>query len=201
MSKYDAAIVGLGNPGAEYDGTRHNLGYAVVDALTSLLPTERVRNRYHALVTPAQVEHLTVALVKPLTYMNRSGDAVRALCLDTFLEPSRIWIVCDDFQLPLGTLRMRPRGSDGGHKGIKSVIAALGTEEFPRLRLGIGRNADGRDDKEFVLSRFHPEEQETVRRMVERAAEALRFALVHPVELAMSRFNGPLPVPSPNTKG
>lgn len=192
MPSYDAAILGLGNPGSEYVGTRHNLGYEVVDELARRHASAGARNLYHAFVIPAKIENLWIALVKPLTYMNRSGEAARALRTDTCLDPFRIWAVCDDFQLPLGTLRMRPRGSDGGHNGLKSLIAELGTEEFPRLRLGIGRNKKEHNDKDFVLSRFYPEESETVRRMIERAADALTFALTHPIEMAMSRFNGPV---------
>lgn len=190
MPRYDAAIVGLGNPGAEYAGTRHNIGYEVVDELARRHGSSVRRNRYHAILIPVRIESLAVALVKPLTYMNRSGDAVRALRADAYLDPKRIWIVCDDFQLPFGALRIRPRGSDGGHNGIKSVIASLGTSEFPRLRLGIGRETNDRDDKDFVLSRFRPDENATVRLMVERASDALPFALTQSVELAMSRFNG-----------
>jgi PTH1 family peptidyl-tRNA hydrolase len=192
MSRYHAAILGLGNPGSEYAGTRHNLGYEVVDELARRHASGVTRNRYHALVIPAQLGTLSVALVKPLTYLNRSGETARALTADAFLDASKVWAVCDDFQLPFGTLRIRPRGSDGGHNGIKSLIAGLGTEEFPRIRLGIGRATGDRDDKDFVLSRFHPDEFDTVRRMVQRAADALLFALTQTVERAMSRFNGPV---------
>jgi PTH1 family peptidyl-tRNA hydrolase len=164
-------IVGLGNPGRKYDGTRHNIGYRVVDLLA-----QRAKARWRRRCFPPYEIALlsgarTLALCKPLTYMNHSGRAVRALCRSRGVEPEECLVMYDDVHLPLGRMRARRDGSAGGHNGVKSIIAVLGTEDFPRLRLGIGPEA-GDDRITHVLGRFRADEQECVNAVVEAAADA-----------------------------
>lgn len=190
MARIEIVVVGLGNPGREYQDTRHNIGFRVIDLLAKRHATGIPRSKHQSLIIPARVSERAAALVKPLTYMNRSGDAVKGVARESYLDADSVWVIYDDFNLDLGTLRLRPSGSDGGHNGMKSIIASLGSDVFPRIRLGIGRGHGASDDRDFVLSRFRPDERETVARLVERAADALERALTDGVELAMSQFNG-----------
>lgn len=184
-------IVGLGNPGPEYAATRHNLGFRVVEGWLKRFGCRREQMRWQALLFESPWEGGTVLLAKPLTYMNRSGEAVAPLVRSLRLDLERVWVVCDDFSLPLGRLRLRRRGSDGGHRGLRSVIQALGSQDFPRLRMGVGPVPWGMDPIEFVLSPFTPEEQPAVETMCQRAVEALACALQEGIEAAMNRYNAP----------
>ena len=132
-------IVGLGNPGAEYAQTRHNVGFMLVDKLASDLKVDVTKKKFNALMAECQIKGEKIILVKPQTYMNLSGDAVGPLARWYKINPSDIMVIYDDMDLPLGKLRIRPFGGTGGHNGMKSLIAALGTEKFPRMRIGIGR--------------------------------------------------------------
>jgi peptidyl-tRNA hydrolase, PTH1 family len=165
-------IVGLGNPGESYALTRHNVGFHVVDEVAGRLQMACGRHRFHGLVGEGAMSGERVVLVKPQTYMNDSGMSVREAVDWHKCSLLDLLVVCDDFQLPLGAVRMKPQGSAGGHNGMASIVAALGTEEFPRLRLGIG--VEGvRRDKEFVLSAFRAEELASVRDMIVKAADAV----------------------------
>ncbi len=185
-------IAGLGNPGAEYARTRHNAGYLAVEILADRWRAEwKVDGRFNARLT--RVEHGARALMlcQPLTYMNLSGEAVGKLKDYFKVATARLMVVVDDADLPLGEIRMRPKGSSGGHHGLESVEQHLGTDRYARLRVGIGRTAEGgREIKKYVLGRFGPEERETVRKVLERSADQVECWLAFGIEKAMSQFNG-----------
>jgi PTH1 family peptidyl-tRNA hydrolase len=181
-------VVGLGNPGRKYEATRHNLGYRVCDRLAEAFGASFDRDRFESLVAEAGVGGDKVLLVKPITFMNLSGRAVSAAAGFYKLPTERLLVVCDDFNLPLGQLRLRREGSHGGHNGLRDVIARLGTDAFPRLRMGIGPLA-GRDPVPFCLAPFPPAEREAAEEMVQRAADAVRTALDSGLDEAMNRFN------------
>ena len=183
------AIIGLGNPGEDYAGTRHNVGFWVVSLLARRYNLSLNRHRYHARYGEGSIRGVPVLLAQPMTYMNRSGEAVRALLHAYALTPQQMLIVYDDIALPLGTLRLRPRGSAGGHNGMRSIIDAIGTEEFPRLRIGIGAPPEGVDPADYVLSPFEESEKPLMRQMLEIAADACEAWLIEPIERVMSRFN------------
>jgi len=186
------AIVGLGNPGSEYEWTRHNVGFFVADALCDALRTEFEAGKGNYLLATADSGGTQVALVKPLTYMNNSGLAVADIIERYNVEPKDVLVVCDDFNLPLGKIRLRPKGSDGGHNGLYSIIYQLQTEEFPRLRCGIGRAGSTGpefDATSFVLSVFDRDEQPAVRKMVESARDVALCFLSEGVRVAMDQWN------------
>ena len=187
-------VVGLGNIGLEYVGTRHNLGFEVVSRVArelgaAQLPTRPNYESAVALVKETTPDSERLILALPTTLMNRSGLAVWELLDEVALPPSKILVVVDDINLPLGGLRFRSAGSDGGHNGLASIIERLETENIPRLRLGTGPPADNEDVTRFVLSRFSEKELETVERMVAKGAEAIIFAVTHRLEEAMSKYN------------
>jgi PTH1 family peptidyl-tRNA hydrolase len=176
-------VVGLGNPGKDYDGTRHNVGFAVAALLRDRLqakPLEQTRT-YAAWSTDELV------LLTPLTYMNLSGTALEEFGERHGLTPADVLVVVDDVYLPLGTVRIRARGSDGGHNGLASVAASLGTDDYARLRIGVGRGEQGLRD--HVLSGFAPEETETLKVALDAACEASLLWAREGVLKAMNRFN------------
>ncbi len=183
------AIIGLGNPGEQYAGTRHNVGFWVVSLLARRHNIPLNRHRYHARYGQGEIGGVPVLLVQPMTFMNRSGEAVRPLLKAYQLTPQQMLVVYDDIALPIGTLRLRPRGSSGGHNGMRSIIEAIGTEEFPRLRVGIGAPPEGVDPADYVLSPFDESEKPLMRQMLEIAANACECWLTDPIERVMSRFN------------
>src|SRR6478609_8857399 len=151
-------IVGLGNPGPKYAGTRHNVGYDVIDYLAAAPGCSTFRERFEALIAESKEGDETVLLVKPLTFMNLSGRAVRAV-LDFYKLPAeQLLVACDDFNLPLGKLRVRAKGSHGGQNGLRNIQDQLGTDAYARLRIGVGQPAEG-EAVDFVLSRFKPGER------------------------------------------
>ena len=181
-------IVGLGNPGGKYRGTRHNIGFAVVDELARRRSVEFDSSPVEALVAKVRgVE--PVLLAKPLTFMNASGEAVGALTRYFKVDPADLMVVVDEVQLPLGKLRARARGSAGGHNGLKSLIAHLG-EEFARLRVGVGRGEMRRDLADHVLARFDADEAAEVERMTTRAADASEMFITSGIEAVMNAYNG-----------
>ncbi|HLL74254.1 MAG TPA: aminoacyl-tRNA hydrolase [Pyrinomonadaceae bacterium] len=184
-------IVGLGNPGAEYEWTRHNLGFMLVDLLAREAGREVRRAECRALVGLAELEGRRIELVKPQTYMNLSGESVGCLLgKRRGLKPaSDLLVVCDDLALPFGTIRIRPRGSAGGHNGLKSIIAHLKTEEFGRLRIGIRPEHPLSDTRGFVLERFPQAARGEVEKVLERSAEALRAVLRDGIDKAMATYN------------
>jgi PTH1 family peptidyl-tRNA hydrolase len=180
-------VVGLGNPGPRYDGTRHNVGFACLDLLAERAGVRFADKRQHALIGEGSLAGARVVLAKPRTFMNSSGLAARYL-LDRFgVRAERMLVVYDDMDLPLGSLRVRAQGSSGGHNGLNSINAEVGTSAYPRVRIGIGRPARGAI--EHVLARFSREEQAVVDEALARAAEAVEVWLTEGIDAAMNRFN------------
>ena len=182
-------IVGLGNPGPEYAGTRHNAGFWCIDALAKKHGITLERRNRSAIVGEGEIDDLRVVLVKPRTFVNRSGAAINYLTARYAAPIEKLLIVCDDINLPPGKLRMRRKGSAGGHNGIKSVIEAAGSQEFPRLRIGVGRPPEGTGQIEHVIGPMDSQNREVVDEAVERAAEAIECLLTEGIDEAMSRFN------------
>jgi len=185
-------IVGLGNPGERYEWTRHNLGFMFVDALARQSDARVKRAECRALVGRVEVEGREVELAKPQTYMNLSGESVACLLRKRAgLKPQGdLLVVSDDIALPFGSIRLRPRGSSGGQKGLKNIISALGTDEFPRLRIGIRPEHPVSDTSAFVLERFPPSQRAEVEKVLERCVEALRAVLRDGIDKAMALYNG-----------
>jgi PTH1 family peptidyl-tRNA hydrolase len=183
------AIVGLGNPGANYRGTRHNIGFAVVDELARRAAAGFESAPAEALMARWRRPDEAVLLVKPLTFMNLSGQAVGELARYFKIDLAGLLIVVDEVQLPLGRLRARARGSAGGHNGLKSIIEHLG-DEFSRLRVGVGRGDERRDLADHVLSRFDKDEADDVERMTTRAADAAEMFITSGIGAVMNAFNG-----------
>ncbi len=169
-------VVGLGNPGAEYRGTRHNVGFEVVERLAKIAGVKLDRGRQRAMVAQATLGGHGVLLVKPLTYMNLSGQAVAPLAKQAGIKPERVLVIADDLDLPLGKLRYRAEGSAGGHNGHKSLIQSLGTQAYPRIKIGIGR---GEETIDHVLSTFTQNERPTVDSAVETTAQAVMDLINH----------------------
>ena len=182
-------IVGLGNPGPEYAGTRHNAGFWCIDALAKKHGITLERRNRSAIVGEGEIEDLRVILVKPRTFVNRSGAAINYLTARYAAPIDKLLIVCDDINLPPGKLRMRRKGSAGGHNGIKSVIEAAGSQGFLRLRIGVGRPPEGTGQIEHVIGPMDSQDREVVDEAVERAAEAIKCLLTEGIDEAMSRFN------------
>ncbi len=182
-------IVGLGNPGPEYQSTPHNLGFLTIDRLASESGIRVTRPEENSLVGRGEVTGLPVVLAKPLSFMNLSGGPVRALLSRYEVEPGGTLIIFDDLALPWDTLRLRLQGSAGGHKGVASVIDKLGTNEFPRLRLGIDPGRPYGDGADFVLRPFGREQREQLDEFLDRAAEAVRLYLSDGAAKAMTEIN------------
>lgn len=183
-------VIGLGNPGREYDHTRHNVGFEVLDELVRR--TEATLRRswtVPAWTGKVEIEGEGVLLVKPRTFMNRSGQAIAAMMRKRGLKPADVIVVLDDLELPCGRIRIRKQGGAGGHKGLQSVIQALGADDFVRVRVGIGPRPAGEELVEHVLARFTAEERREVEKAVEVAADAVTAVVQDGVEKAMNRFN------------
>jgi peptidyl-tRNA hydrolase, PTH1 family len=182
------AVVGLGNPGDDYRGTRHNVGFEVVDELVRRWKAKL--KKWKSLADIAVVKDRDVVLVEPKTYMNLSGQAVTAVMAFYKIRPADVLVVVDEAQLPLGKLRIRPSGSAGGHNGLKSVIEHVGVD-FARLRIGVDRGHPDWDLSDRVLSKFPPLERPIVEVAIARAADAVETFLQEGVQIAMNRFNAP----------
>jgi PTH1 family peptidyl-tRNA hydrolase len=213
---YSRVVLGIGNPGPEYDGTRHNAGFLALDRFAERVGVEfrRLERRApdgrklfggrvkaHVALWGGDGDQGPVLLVKPLTYVNLSGDVAGPLCRLHDLAPESLFVVVDDLNLPLGRIRVRPSGSSGGHNGLKSIESSLCSDGYPRLRLGIGRPIDldqgvsassgSEDPVDYVLARFQPDEREVLRSVVERCADALReWCGGASIETLMGRHNG-----------
>jgi len=181
--------IGLGNPGSSYTFTRHNLGFRVIETLSHRLAITLRAIQGPCLCGDGQLDDLSVGLACPTTYMNESGRAVDFLRTHLSLALSDLLVVCDDVNLPLGKIRLRRGGSDGGHRGLASVISQLASEDFPRLRMGIGAPPETGDLIDYVLEEFEPTEQTLVDTMIEQAADAAVFFFRKGIETAMNRFN------------
>jgi peptidyl-tRNA hydrolase, PTH1 family len=182
-------LVGLGNPGPQYRDTRHNVGFLVIDELARRWQVDSWREAFKALTAKTLHGDESTVLAKPVTFMNLSGEAVAGIAGFYKIDPADVLIIADDAALPLGRLRARRGGSDGGHNGFKSVSQHLGTQAFPRLRIGVGRGDDRRDLADHVLGRFQPDEREAVAAAVLRAADAAEAFVVDGIERVMNAFN------------
>ncbi|GIW70982.1 MAG: peptidyl-tRNA hydrolase [Planctomycetota bacterium] len=186
-------VVGLGNPGRRYARTRHNVGFRVLERLAERWGVALARRRFEGLYAVAATPQGQVVLLAPQTYMNESGRAVAAYARYYKVEPAQTLVVSDDIALPFGTLRLRAAGSAGGQKGLASVIAALGTEAFPRLRIGIGAPPPPMEAADYVLAPFAEEEERLLPEVIERAADCVQCWLAEGIDRAMSRFNAAPP--------
>jgi len=184
-------IVGLGNPGRSYEHTRHNLGFLVVDRVAESLEAPRWQEEGAVAVTAATVDETKVWLLKPLTYMNLSGPPVAGLARYYKIPNEKVLLVVDDVAIPFGRLRLRAEGTAGGHNGLKSVIAALGSTSFPRLRIGIGPVPPQMDMADFVLEKLSKSEMETLDSVLDRAVEAVRLWRTQGVAAAANAVNAP----------
>jgi PTH1 family peptidyl-tRNA hydrolase len=182
-------VAGLGNPGPEYKDTRHNIGWWVLDELASRTTAKFRKAGDVAQIANADISGHAILLVRPITYVNRSGDAVRSLMRRHSVPPERLIVVYDDLNLDTARIRIRKQGGPGGHNGMKSIIASLGTEEFIRIRIGIGRPVASGGQSDYVLGKMRPEEREQVREAVKRAADAVETIISDGVDEAMTRFN------------
>ena len=182
-------IVGLGNPGRRYEGTRHNVGFEIVDLVARRHGADWESGPRGAEALVARWRGGDAVLAKPLTFMNLSGAAVVALLQFYKVDLADLLVVVDDVNIPLGRLRARPEGSAGGHNGLKSLIASLGSQEFARLRVGVGRGDDRRDLADHVLARFDATERATVAETVDRSADAVELFVAEGIGQAMNRYN------------
>lgn len=183
-------VVGLGNPGSQYEATRHNVGFRAVDALAKEAGVKIDRAKFQALTAQATVGGVRVLLMKPQTYMNLSGVAVKQAADFYKVPPERVLVLFDDIDLDVGRLRIRRNGSAGGHNGIKSIISSLGSQEFPRIKIGVGAKPHPDYDlADWVLSRFTLAEQKLLAPAIEHAAEAVPVIFTQGIERASSRFN------------
>ncbi len=184
-------IVGLGNPGSQYDRTRHNVGFRAMDALAQELGVKINRSRFRALTATASIGGEKVLLMKPQTFMNASGLAVEPAAAFYKVPTDRILVIFDDISLPIGKIRIRADGSAGGHNGLKSLISALGKQDFPRIKVGVGAKPHPDYDlADWVLSKFSAKEEKDLAPAVENAVEAVGFYLKNGAEKTAAKFNG-----------
>ncbi len=182
-------IVGLGNPGSEYAKTRHNVGFMLIDALAEHLNVDLWKDKFNAKIAETRIGTQKVLLVKPQTYMNNSGEAVGPLMRWYKLTPEDIIVAHDDMDIPAGTIRIRKKGSSGGHNGIKSLIAHVGSENFAHVRLGIGRPLPGWTVVNHVLASFPPEDKEKVDEAIKYLIPAVECMVNESVDIAMNKYN------------
>jgi PTH1 family peptidyl-tRNA hydrolase len=183
-------IAGLGNPGRKYEGTRHNVGFDVVDELSRRWQIETIRRRFQSQIGDGRIQDERVVMLKPQTYMNLSGRAVREAMTFYKIDPTSLLVIIDDMALPLGRLRIRPKGSGGSHNGLNSVIDEINSEDFARLRIGIG-TVSGERAVSHVLGSFDEHERVTVDQAVVRAADAVECWVTSDMDTAMNRYNRP----------
>ena len=183
-------IVGLGNPGREYENTRHNIGFDVIDKLADQENIGVLEKKHKAIIGKGVIAGQKCILAKPQTFMNLSGESVRAAADFYKVEPENILVIYDDVSLEPGQLRIRGKGSAGGHNGIKNIIAHLGTQEFPRIKVGVGEKPGSMDLADYVLSRFSKGEQEMMDQAFREAAEAAAAVIGQGIDAAMNHFNG-----------
>jgi len=182
-------IAGLGNPGREYRDTRHNVGFMLLDRIAERLNTQFSRVEMKSLVTKSNYHGRRLVLAKPQTYMNLSGQPVASLLRFYKIDISNLLVVYDEVDLPLGVLRMRPAGGSAGHKGMESIIASLGTDEYPRMRIGIGRPPGKKAAANYVLQNFQKSEYELVLSTLDRGVDAVFCFIEENLEAAMNQFN------------
>ena len=183
-------IAGLGNPGREYENTRHNAGFASIDRLAEKNHISIDMKKFQALCGTGYIGGQKVLLLKPQTYMNLSGESLRAACDFFKIDPEQeLIVIYDDISLEPGQLRVRKKGSAGGHNGMKNIIAHLGTQDFPRIRVGVGEKPQGWDLADYVLGHFSKEEQQVMQESFDRAADAAAALLSEEVQQVMNEYN------------
>lgn len=182
-------VVGLGNPGKEYERTRHNIGFMVVRELSRILSIHQSSNKYHSEIARSPIAEKETLLALPQTYMNESGRAVREITRGENILVENVIVVHDDVDLPVGTIRIRRGGSAGGHHGIESILAHLGSSDFLRVRIGIGREGEGGDITDYVLDQIPKGELPLLTESIRNAVQAIQVLIVDGVEVAMNRFN------------
>lgn len=183
-------IVGLGNPGNKYENTRHNVGFCTIDTLSDKYGIKVDRLKHKALAGEGNMKGVRVVLVKPQTFMNLSGESVRDIIEWYKLAVDNLVVIYDDVDLPVGTIRIRPNGSSGTHNGMKSIIYQLQSDEFPRVRIGIGKAPEGWDLADYVLSRYTGDDAVIIRKSIEKAADAAAAIVTDGVAAAMNMYNG-----------
>ena len=193
-------IVGLGNPGAQYEQTRHNLGFMLIDLLAQDFGAQVKRHECRALIGQTIFQNETVELVKPQTFMNLSGESLACLLKKNERSVKKLVVISDDLALPLGKIRLRPKGSAGGHNGLKSINDCLRTQDYVRLRIGIQPEYPISDTKRFVLEKFSKADFETVDKVLEQSAEAIRAIINDGVEKAMATWNADLGIRNADLK-
>jgi peptidyl-tRNA hydrolase, PTH1 family len=182
-------VVGLGNPGRRYEGTRHNIGYAVLAELARRFGATPAKARFHGALVEADLNGQRALLLSPTTFMNLSGTSVQEAKSFYKLENEDLLVICDDLNLPVGKLRFRSRGSSGGQKGLEDILQRLGTEEFARLRIGVGTAPEGWSWADYVLGRFTPEEMLVIGQAVGSAADAVAVWARDGIEFCMNQYN------------
>jgi len=183
-------IVGLGNPGKKYDNTRHNVGFDTIDMLSHRFGIKVAKLKFKALIGEGNIQGKRVILAKPQTFMNLSGESVRDAVEWYKLPLNNLIIIYDDIDIPLGKIRIRPKGSSGTHNGMKSVIYQIQSDEFPRVRIGIDKPPENWDLADYVLSKFNDHDREIINSSIERASEAVATIIKSGTETAMNLFNG-----------
>jgi PTH1 family peptidyl-tRNA hydrolase len=182
-------LAGLGNPGAEYARTRHNAGFMAIDRFCSDRGISVTRSRFNALTAEADIGGFRVLIMKPQLYMNRSGESISDAANFYKIHPSNVIVLCDDVNLDVGRIRIRKKGSDGGQKGLRDTISNLGTDEFPRLRIGVGRLPQGGDMVNWVLGHISPELNEDFDNALKNAQEAIPLLIQDKFDEAMCKYN------------
>ena len=190
LNKENTLIVGLGNPGLAYRHNRHNVGFMVADALADKLEIPLKRVKFKAQIGNGKLEDIPIIIAKPLTFMNKSGEAVAPLVRYFKVPLERLLVIHDDMDLPLGTLRMRPSGGSAGHNGMLSIFDKLGTNDIPRLRVGIGRPPGRMDPADYVLQDFPKSDEELLKMVIAHACEAALAFITNGLEKAMNTYNG-----------
>ena len=183
-------IAGLGNPGDKYEKTRHNVGFQTIDLLSDQYKISVDRSKFKSLMGKGRIEGEEVVLLKPLTYMNLSGEAIREAANFYKLPPENIIVICDDIDIPFGTIRIKQKGSAGTHNGLKSIVQEIKTENFPRIKIAVGQRPGFMDLASFVLSSFSKEEERILRMEIKDAKDAIETILRKNIQEGMSRFNG-----------
>ena len=182
-------VIGLGNPGSKYERTRHNLGFMTTDELARLAGASLAQEKHHALLGKTRIGDETVLLAKPQTFMNDSGRSVAAIMRDSYAAVEDLIVIHDDLDLPLGAVRVKTGGGHGGHNGLRSLIESLGSSEFIRVRVGIGRPPSGVDVADYVLCSFAAEERAEASEMIVRAAAAVRMIVTDGIVKSMNAVN------------
>ena len=182
-------IAGLGNPSKTYEGTRHNVGFSMIDALADAFQIDVTTKKHKAIVGRGVIEGMKVILAKPQTYMNLSGESIREIADFYKIDPENMIIIYDDINLDVGRLRIRKKGSAGGHNGIKNIIAHLGTDVFPRIKVGIGEKPQGWDLADYVLSKYSKEEQQALREASDDVIGAVKLMVMDNIDAAMNQYN------------